>query len=756
MIALAKSAISAADKQKYSHPIPNRDFITDLLKKFNKPLSFPQLMKQLQLSCDAESKGLKNRLRAMERDGQLYYDFRFKQYRLIQESDLITGRVIGHREGFGFLARDDGGKDLFLSKKQMLKLFDKDEVQVRITGSDLRGREQAHLVKVMERHTSQVVGQLYCHEGNFYVIAENERISHEIDIDPQHLMGAESGQYVVVKITDYPCDKYNAYGQITEVLGNPHDPNIAIDVVMREHGIPHAWPQDSIAEANSLGSSISAADMQQRVDLRALPFVTIDGDDAQDFDDAVYCEALSNGDWRLYVAIADVSHYVVPNSPLDIEAQARGTSVYFPGRVIPMLPETLSNGLCSLNPNLDRLVMACEMTIDNSGRMRDYRFSEAVIHSHARLTYSQVNALLNESDTKLGKTLQQQYAALIPPIQELYQLYTTLRTARSKRGSIDFDSQEVQFNFNQQRQVETIIPIERNEAHMLIEECMLCANVATAQFLQKLKLPALYRNHKGPQTKKLKNLRAYLAEKGLQLTGGDTPTPKDFDKLMTSLKQRPDASAIQSMLLRSLSQAEYSSDNIGHFGLAYTTYAHFTSPIRRYPDLLAHRAIRSVIRSQESGGMIRRLFKTVTGIGMDPVQRLNHSSKADAVNNYPYGKSCMQEFGEQCSQLSRRADKASWDVEAWLKCDYMRHAIGETFRGKIASVTQFGLFIELDDTGIEGLLHISDLKDDYYQFDRDKQCLSGERRKKNYTIGEPIQVKVVRVDMEQKKIEFSL
>jgi len=756
MIAVAKSAISAEDKQKYSHPIPNRDFIAGLLKDYNKPLSIPQLMNQLDLSCDAESKALKNRLRAMERDGQIDFNRRSKQYRLIQENDLVTGRVIGHREGFGFLARDDGGKDLFLSKSQMLKLFDKDQVQVRITGIDQRGREQASLVKVLERHTSQIVGQLYCHESNFYVIAENDRIAHEIDIDPQHLKGAESGQYVVVTLTDYPCDKYNAYGQITEILGNAHDPNIEIDVIMRELGIPHAWPKDVLGDANCLGHDVSKADKQQRVDLRALPFVTIDGDDAKDFDDAVYCEALSDGGWKLFVAIADVSHYVRPNSPLDKEAQTRGTSVYFPGRVVPMLPEALSNGLCSLNPNVDRLVMACEITIDNSGQMRDYCFSEAIIHSHARLTYSQVNAVLNKPDTKLGKNTIRQYANLVPHIHVLYQLYTALSKARSERGSIDFDTQEVQFKFDQKRKVNAIIPIQRNEAHMLIEECMLCANVATAQFLQKLKLPALYRNHKGPQTKKLESLRAYLAEKGLQLQGGDKPTPKDYDQLMASIKQRVDAGAIQSMVLRSLSQAEYSADNQGHFGLAYSSYAHFTSPIRRYPDLLVHRAIRSVIRSQESGGIIRRLFKTVTGVGMDPVQRLNTSWQSDAVNNYPYGKACMINFGEQCSQLSRRADKASWDVEAWLKCDYMRNAVGDTFKGKIASVTQFGLFIELDGTGIEGLLHISDLKNDYYQFNQDKQCLSGERSNKKYTIGDRISVKIVRVDMEQKKIEFSL
>ncbi|GAA3930211.1 ribonuclease R [Litoribacillus peritrichatus] len=751
MIASAKPAITATDKQQYSHPIPNRDYILDLLNHHKRAMTRHQLAQKMSLSGEEELEALRRRLRAMERDGQVSFDRR-QGYRTIQESDLVCGRVIGHRDGFGFLARDEGGDDLLLNQHQMLKLFDGDRVQVRISGTDRRGREQASLVKVLEHNTTELVGQLCCEDDHFFILAHNQRIAHEIDVDHEQLAGAKPGQYVVVEITEYPSDKFNAFGKVTEVLGDADSPGLEIEVVMREKGIPTRWPQAAIDEAENLSSEVAEADKLQRVDLRHLPFVTIDGEDAKDFDDAVYCESKANGGWRLSVAIADVSHYVAPGSALDQEAHARGTSVYFPGRVVPMLPESLSNGLCSLNPHVDRLVLVCEMEINAAGRMTDYCFSEAVIHSHARLTYNQVNAFLFEQQP----TDQAQYADLIPHLKTLHQLYGGLRKARTQRGSIDFDTQESQFQFDQHQKVTGIVPVVRNDAHKLIEECMLCANVATARFLLAVKLPALYRNHKGPQTKKLQTLRAYLAEKGLRLSGGGEPSPKDFDQLLASLGERSDADAIQTMLLRSLSQAEYGSENIGHFGLAYTSYAHFTSPIRRYPDLLVHRAIRSVIRRQESGGKIRRLLKAVSGMGKDPVQRLKNTRLIDQAESYPYDQEQMIIMGEHCSLLSRRADKASWDVEAWLKCDFMKNSIGDTFQGVVTTVTHFGLFIELDDTKVEGLIHISDMDNDYYQFDEAKQSLIGERSHRTYAIGDRIRINVARVDMEQKKIEFTL
>lgn len=754
-MANSNTAISPTDSQKYSHPIPDRDFILGTLTQHGAPLDRKQLAALLSLSAKEEHEALRRRLRAMERDGQVSYHHR-KGYSPLRDEDLITGRVIGHREGFGFLATDTEGDDLLLSKQDMLKLFDGDLAQVRITGTDHRGRQKASLVKVTERNTSRVVGQLKMENGGYFIRPENGRIAHEIDIDENQLLGAKTGQYVVVTITDYPCNQYNAYGRVTEVLGDAMAPGMEIEIAIREHDIPFEWPEAVLQAARSLGDTVAEADKQHRADLRALPFVTIDGEDARDFDDAVYCESQSGGSWKLWVAIADVSHYVTPDSVLDQEAGKRGTSVYFPGHVVPMLPEALSNGLCSLNPNADRLVLACEMNISARGVMTGYQFSEAIIHSHARLTYNQVNALLTAPASGLGRRMRDKHAALLPHIQALHQLYGALKQARDTRGAIDFDTQEVTFRFNTDRKVDQILPVRRNDAHKLIEECMLCANVATARFLEKTQLPALYRNHHGPQEKKLKNLRSFLTDKGLTLAGGNKPTPAHYDHLLSSLEARPDAGAVQSMMLRSLSQAEYSADNNGHFGLAYPAYAHFTSPIRRYPDLLVHRAIRSVIRRQESGGTMRRALKRLTGIGSDPVHRVKSAEPLDPSVSYPYSKESMHTLAANCSQQSRRADKASWDVDAWLKCDYMKDTTGTAFTGTVTTVTAFGLFIELDDIKIEGLVHISTLNNDFYHFDETRQRLTGERNHNHYSIGDTVQVTVARVDMEQKKIEFQI
>lgn len=755
MIAHALTSLGNTHEKRYSHPIPDRNVILGLLRNPKRWVSKHQLAKKMSLSGPNELEALRRRLRAMERDGQVCFD-RQKGYRIVEECELISGRVIGHPDGFGFLAREEGGEDLLLSTQQMLQLFDGDRVQVYVTGKDKRGREHASVIKILARNTTQLVGQLKYDGSHYYVIAQNKRIAHDIDIDPEQLADASVDQYVVVAITDYPNNTYNAFGKVIEVLGDTHQAGMAIDVVMREMGIPHIWPEAVLKEANALSETVSEADKLDRIDLRHVPFVTIDGDSAEDFDDAVYCQAQPDGSWCLSVAIADVSHYVKPGSALDQEAHVRGTSVYFPGRVVPMLPEHLSNGLCSLNPHVDRLVLVCDMHIDRQGNMVDYCFSEAVIHSRARLTYDQVNALLTAPNGAVGKAMLQQHAALSTNLQALHTLYGALRHARTQRGAIDFDTQEMAFQFDQHRKLIGIAPIERNEAHKLIEECMLCANVATADFLQKMKLPALYRNHKGPHAKKLQTLRAYLAEKGLTLSGGDNPCSKDYDQLLSSLGARTDAEAIQSMLLRSLSQAEYSHQNAGHFGLAYSSYAHFTSPIRRYPDLLVHRAIRSVIRGQSSGGTLRKLFKAFSGKPKDSVKRIKGVSPLHPKKIYPYGTAQMNVLGEHCSQLSRRADKANWEVEAWLKCDYMKASIGKTFSGIVTSVTHFGLFIELAHTKIEGLLHISDLAHDYYHFDEQRQRLRGERNRVDYAIGDRIQISVLQVDTDQKKIRFAL
>ncbi|RTE64731.1 ribonuclease R [Amphritea opalescens] len=749
-----KTAINAADFEKYSNPIPGREYIMGLFDEPGKYLNREQLGKTLKLFEDDEKEALRRRLRAMERDGQLNFDPR-KGYSLLTQDDLIEGKIIGHPDGFGFLSIDGPGDDLYLHESQMLKAFPGDRVQARISGVDRRGRQEAQIIKVLEQNTTEVVGRLRVDDGEYFLQPENSRMRNEIDIPDDQLNGAEAGQYVTVAITEYPCNRFNAEGKVVELLGDSMAPGMEIDVAIRNHDIPHKWPQDALDAAAALGEEVKPSDKQHRADLRALPFVTIDGEDARDFDDAVYCEKRKSGGWRLYVAIADVSHYVMPGSPLDVEAAERGTSVYFPGHVVPMLPEALSNGLCSLNPHVDRLVMVCEMSINNAGKMTSYTFSEGIIHSHARLTYTQVGALVSSSESELGKTVARQHADVVPHLHALHHLYAVLRKARTKRGSIDFEKQEVQFKFTEDRKIDKIVPVVRNDAHKMIEEFMLCANVATAQFLEKIDLPALYRIHEGPVEKKLTNLRTFLSERGLNLAGGDKPTPAHYDRLLKSLGDRPDAQIIRMMMLRSLSQAEYSSDNQGHFGLAYSAYAHFTSPIRRYPDLLVHRAIRSVIRRSETGSIFSRTLKKLTGTA-DSVHRVKTAAPLEQTKSYPYDLTAMNNLAEHCSLVSRRADKAGWDVEAWLKCEYMQDHVGDVFSGVISTVTNFGLFIELDDTQVEGLVHVTALNNDYYQFDAAQQRLVGERTRVNFGIGDKIDIRVVRVDMDQRKIEFEL
>ncbi|WP_078083217.1 ribonuclease R [Microbulbifer mangrovi] len=749
------TAFNPLDAKKYSNPIPAREFIMSLLENNKEVLDRKKLAKVLDLSCDEQKEALRRRLRAMERDGQIAFD-RDAGYSLIKPEDLITGRVTGHPDGFGFLNSDASAEDLFLSDNEMLTVFDGDIVEARVSGVDRRGRKTGVIVNVLERKTTHLVGRLQFEEGDYFLKPENSRISHEIDLDRDQLMGAKPGQYISVEIIDFPNRRYNAFGRVTELLGDAMGPGMEIDVAIRSHDIPHQWPQEALRAAKQLGDSVPEADKQHRADLRELPFVTIDGEDAKDFDDAVYCEQLPSGGWRLFVAIADVSHYVAPESALDLEAQKRATSVYFPGRVVPMLPESLSNGLCSLNPHVDRLVMVCEMTISKTGKMTDYTFSEGVIHSHARLTYNQVNAFITSPDSGLGRQTARQLKGTAPHIHALHALYSVLKQARTKRGALDFEKSEVQFVFTEDRKIDRIIPVIRNDAHKMIEEFMLSANVATADFLKRQKMPALYRVHDGPQDKKLTALRAFLTTKGLKLAGGNKPRPEHYDQLLSQIGERSDAQTIRTMLLRSLSQAEYSMDNRGHFGLAYSAYAHFTSPIRRYPDLMVHRAIRSVIRQSKQRSSLGRALKFIIGKGKDSVQRFDSAPLLAPGKSYPYGKTAMQSLAMHCSNASRRADKASWDVEAWLKCEYMQDFVGDVFQGVVASVTHFGLFIEIDGIQVEGLIHISALKNDYYHFDADRQCLIGEKSRKSFAIGDAIKARVVAVDMERRKIEFAL
>jgi ribonuclease R len=706
----------AREARKYQNPIPSREFIMETLEDEGVPMDMLTLAERLQLDSEEQQEALRRRLRAMQRDGQLVCN-RNDNYCLVNKRDLIVGRVIGHADGFGFLRPDDGGDDLYLSFKEMRSVFHDDRAVVRVTGMDRRNRLEGAVVEVLERNTRQVAGRLYMETGVGFVVPDSKRLSKDVIIPSSEIGDARQGQMVVAEILDQPTKRTPPIGRIIEVLGDHLGPGMETDIAIRTHSIPVDWPDEVTQQISGIKSEVAEGDKKDRVDLRHLPLVTIDGADARDFDDAVYCEPKPKG-WRLVVCIADVSHYVEPGGPLDSEARIRGNSVYFPDRVVPMLPEKLSNGLCSINPEVDRLCMVCELYIDHSGKVTRSKFFSAVMRSQARLIYDDVAAILKD-DPRLCK----KHANLLPHLRHLYQLYQLLQEQRAQRGAIDFDTTETRIEFNEMKRVERIVPVERNDAHRLIEECMLAANVAAARFLLRKKQPALYRIHEGPAEEKLTDLREFLGELGLSLPGGKKPKATDYAILMEQIKQRADRHLIQTVLLRSLSQAVYSSDNVGHFGLSYKAYTHFTSPIRRYPDLIVHRAIK-------------------------------HAINQGGADDFDYTKAELQALGEHCSSTERKADEATRDALDWLKCEYMQDKVGDTFNGIITSVNSFGVFVELDEIYVDGLVHISALQNDYYHYDPVGHRLTGERTGKVLRLGDPLTIVVASVNLDDRKIDF--
>ncbi|MBD2857951.1 ribonuclease R [Spongiibacter sp. KMU-158] len=730
---------ASREAERYENPIPSREFILEQLQGLKDGLTVAQLSRRLRIEGEAEEEGLRRRLKAMLRDGQVQEGRRGK-IQAIDHQDTLLGKVQGHRDGFGFVIIEGESDDVFLSNRQMQQVFDGDLVRVSVTGWDARGRREGAIVEVVERNTRQLVGKLTDNRGRFLVVPDNSRIQNWVALDNDDTAGAAADDYVMVEITQQPGPRQQARGRITEVLGDRRTVGVATELALRTHEIPFEWPEAVEEEARSFGSEPGEADKTFRVDLRKLPLVTIDGVDARDFDDAVYCEPKKSGGWRLWVAIADVSHYVKIGSALDTEAQKRGTSVYFPDRVVPMLPEALSNGLCSLKPEVERLCMVCEMTISAQGRLSGYQFYEGLMRSHARLTYDEVGAMLDVEGADPAAN-SGRFPHLLPQLRHLHNLFLALREARSERGAIDFETVETRIVFDSQKRIEAIVPVHRHDAHKLIEECMLCANVATAKALERAGLEALYRVHKGPSDQKLENLRSFLGEIGLGLKGGAEPTPKDYQALLGSLGERPDAQMIQTMMLRSLSQAVYQPENEGHFGLHYSGYTHFTSPIRRYPDLLVHRALRYLIR----GGSEERCFVAAKGATDIPRKQM-----------YPYDMAALVGLGEHTSMTERRADDASRDVMAFLKCEFLQEHVGSEFEGVVTAATNFGLFVELQDLYIEGLIHITALPKDYYQFDQAHQRLVGERTRKVFQLGDTLKVQVLAVDLDERKIDLGL
>lgn len=722
---------AARESEKYDNPVPSREFILDFLKQANVPMNRNDLFEALQLKGEEEYEGLRRRLRAMERDGELIFTRR-QCYALPEKIDLIKGTVIGHRDGFGWV-RPEGsvGKDndVLLPHHQMRTVIHGDYVLVQPNGEDKRGRKEGRLVRILEARKTNLVGRFFLEDGHAFVVPDDSRISQDILIPDEFRAGARMGNVVVVELTARATRSRGMMGKIVEVLGENMAPGMEIQIAIHTHQIPNEWPVAVEKQVENLGEEVPDEAKEGRVDLRDLPLVTIDGEDARDFDDAVYCQAKKGGGWRLWVAIADVSYYVRPNTALDKEAINRGNSVYFPSQVVPMLPEVLSNGLCSLNPQVDRLCMVCEMTISASGKLSGYKHYEAVMNSHARLTYNKVSAIL-EGDEEL----RERYQTLVPDLEELYNMYNVLKVAREQRGAIEFETVETKFIFNELRKIDRIEPVIRNDAHKIIEECMILANIASASLVEKAKEAALYRIHETPGEERLTGFKDFLAELGLTLNGGLEPSPTDYAQLMHQIGERADKELIQTMLLRSMKQAIYSPDNAGHFGLALQRYAHFTSPIRRYPDLLLHRAIKYLIAKQ-------------AGVNTD---------RWTPTGGYHYSFDDMDYYGEQCSMTERRADDATRDVSDWLKCEYMQDHVGEELEGVIANVTGFGFFVRLNELHIDGLVHISSLANDYYQFDPLGQRLIGESSGLIYRLGDSVTVKVLSVNLDDRQIDFEV
>ncbi len=711
-----RDPMAEREAQTYEFPVPSREAIMAYLGSQDEPVPLRQLLEDLGVSGERDVESFGRRLRAMERDGQLLKNRRGR-YGLVQRMDLIQGRVIGHPDGFGFLARDDGNDDLFIPAREMRKVLHGDRVVVHVANLDARGRGECLIVEVLERAQRQVVGRYREEHGVAFVTPDDRRIGRDIMIgDDPGAVTARAGEIVVCEILEQPTAKTPPVGRLVEVLGDRAAPGMEIAIALRKYDLPHEFSQTVQDEVAGLAPTIDPEEASRREDLRDLPLVTIDGEDARDFDDAVYCQK-TRGGWRLVVAIADVSYYVKPGTALDSEARARGNSVYFPKAVIPMLPEVLSNGLCSLNPDVDRLCMACDIKLDKNGEFKSFRFFEAVIRSRARLTYTEVAAIL-DGDAQAA----QNRAPLVPALQALHGLYRVLHDARAKRGSVDFELPETRIVFDANRKIERIEPLIRNDAHKLIEECMLAANVCAAQFLIDRGVPALFRIHAGPAAQKLKDLRVMLSEMGLDLRGGDKPSAKDYAALLAKAPPGPEGRLLQTLLLRSLSQAMYGPEDIGHFALGYEHYTHFTSPIRRYPDLVVHRAIKDALAnssaSRESGP--------------------------------------MKAVGEHCSLTERRADEATREVIRSLKTEYMSDKIGQEFDAVVSGVMAFGLFVELADIYVDGLVHVSSLGHDYYHFDPAHHRMVGERTGQHYRLGDAVRVRLLRVDVDEGKLDFEL
>lgn len=695
------------------------DDIYQMLNDAGRPVTRRELSENLGLDHAESDRLVKPLLLELIREGKVVRNRR-AAYGLAEHMDLVRGRVSAHPDGFGFVIPDEDGDDLFLAPRQMRQVFDGDRVLAAVSGVDRRGRKEGLIVEVLERVRTQIVGRFIAESGIASVVPDDPKLTHDILIPKVSHAEARPGKIVVARITRPPAMDRQALGEIVSVLGHADEPGMATEIAIFNHQLPDDFPEAALAEAEAFGDAIDPAAIQHRTDLRDTPLITIDGADARDFDDAVWAERHGDG-FRLLVAIADVGEYVRPGSTLDQEALKRGTSTYFPDRVVPMLPETLSNGLCSLNPDVDRLALVCEMKLDGSGKVRSSRFFEAVIRSAARMTYDQVRQMIEIGDPDLDRRFGHARSSL----DSLFEIYRLMARRRERRGAIDFDSGEVNFVFDSEGRVEQLRRRQRHDAHRLIEECMIAANVEAAKTAQKNGLPTLYRVHDSPPPDKLGDLESFLSLHGLNIGWKEDPEPSDLSRIQRKARGTPIAPLVDAVLLRSLALAVYQPENLGHFGLALEAYAHFTSPIRRYPDLLMHRALKHRIRKAPD-------------------------------KKWPYSEKRMAELGRECSRLERRAEDASREVDERLKCQFMQRHLGDEFDGVITGVTGFGVFVEITELGVSGLVHVTALPNDYYHFDPVGRVLTGERRGLRYRLADPVRVEVMAVSVDERKIDFRI
>ncbi len=710
---------AAREAARYDNPIPSREAIIDLLDERGELLKFDAIAEALGLTEQADLDALGKRLAAMVRDGQLLRNRR-EGYAVADKLDLIRGEVIANADGYGFLQPDDGSEDLYLSPHEMRKVLNGDTVLASVVSVDSRGRKAA-IAEVLARGNSRIVGRVVTDKGVTTVVPDDDRLHQDILIAPGEAGEASEGQIVIAEITEQPSLKRGPVGRIVRVLGDKLEPSLVVNMAIAQYDLREEWPNEVVDQVQDMPVGVTDADREGREDLREMPLVTIDGEDSRDFDDAVWAEPQADGNYRLVVAIADVSHYVQPDDDLDDEAWKRGTSTYFPGYVLPMLPEALSNGLCSLNPGLDRLCMVCDMTINPQGEVTQSRFYEGVMRSAARLTYNQVWHALGPKDKKVRDEL----GDLMPMLEDCYALYKILDKARAARGAIEFDSGEVRFFLNDEGQVEHMQATERNDAHKIIEEFMIAANVEAARFLERKKIPSLYRVHAPPPARKYEELTDFLRQYKLKLPPVEKVMPSDYCELVEKVRDEPWGDVVQSMLLRSMSRAMYMAENNGHFGLALQAYTHFTAPIRRYPDVLVHRAIRYAL----SGGK---------------------------PSGYMYNQKRMGELGIHCSTCERRSDEAERDVDERFKCAWMEKHVGEVFTGHVTWVTSYGLFVELDKSKVSGLVHVTQLPNDYYHFKAEKRLLKGQHTGRLLCLGDEVRVRVLQASMIDREVDLRM